>query len=91
VVGMSSTAGASGTSETDVQLPGDYTFAFPKAQSLDANFTIQIESDDTGNGGVVPDIRVPRDDAAVDALSAGRDIVLERAEAALRAQTAATR
>ncbi|HEY3232228.1 MAG TPA: S41 family peptidase [Roseiflexaceae bacterium] len=91
VVGMSGTVGAGGTSETDVQLPGGYTFAFPKAQSLDANFTIQIESDDTGNGGVVPDIRVPRDDAAVDALGAGRDIVLERAEAALRAQTAGTR
>jgi carboxyl-terminal processing protease len=90
VVGMSGTAGAGGTSETDVQLPGGYAFAFPKAQSLDANFTIQIESDDKGNGGVVPDIRVPRDDAAVDALGTGRDIVLERAEAALRAQTAAT-
>jgi carboxyl-terminal processing protease len=91
VVGMSGSAGAGGTSEADVQLPGGYTFAFPKAQSLDADFTIQIESDDAGAGGVVPDIQVPRDDAAIDALSAGRDIVLERAEAALRAQAAAAR
>jgi carboxyl-terminal processing protease len=88
VVGMSGTAGAGGTSETDVQLPGGYTFAFPKAQSLDANFTIQVESDAAGRGGVSPDIRVPLDDAAVDALSAGRDVVVERAEAALREQTA---
>jgi carboxyl-terminal processing protease len=88
VVGMSGTAGAGGTSETDVQLPGGYTFAFPKAQSLDVNFTIQIESDATGAGGVVPDVRVPLDDATVDALDSGRDVVLERAEAALDAQMA---
>jgi carboxyl-terminal processing protease len=89
VVGLSGTAGAGGTSEIDVQLPGDYTFAFPKAQSLDANFTIQIEGDATGTGGVAPDVRVPLDDAAADALGAGRDIVLEQAEATLRAQAAA--
>jgi carboxyl-terminal processing protease len=89
VVGMSGTSGAGGVSETDVQLPGGYTFAFPKAQALDANFTIQIESDYAGNGGVTPNIRVPLDDATVDALSAGRDVVLERAESALREQAAA--
>jgi carboxyl-terminal processing protease len=61
---------------------------FPKAQSLDVNFNIQIESDFTGNGGVTPDIRVPLDDATIGALSAGRDVVLEQAEAALRAQAA---
>jgi carboxyl-terminal processing protease len=89
VVGMSGTAGAGGTGETDVQLPGGYTFAFPKAQSLGANFSIQIESNATGAGGVVPDVRVPLDDATVDMLSAGRDIVLERAEAALHEQVGA--
>ncbi|MFL5804193.1 MAG: S41 family peptidase [Roseiflexaceae bacterium] len=88
-VGMSGTAGGGGVSETDVHLPGDYTFAFPKAQSLDSNFKIQIESDDTGNGGVTPNVWVPLDDAAVDALGAGRDIVLEHAVAALREQAAA--
>jgi carboxyl-terminal processing protease len=88
VVGMSGTAGAGGTSETEVELPGGYTFAFPKAQSLDANLTIQIESDYAGAGGVVPDVQAALDDATVDALSAGRDIVLERAEAALHAQAA---
>jgi carboxyl-terminal processing protease len=88
VVGMSGTSGAGGTSETDVQLPGGYTFMFPKAQSLDVNFNIQIESDFTGNGGVTPDIRVPLDDATIDALSAGRDVVLEQAESVLRVQAA---
>ena len=29
VMGMSGDAGAGGSSETDVQLPGGYTFAFP--------------------------------------------------------------
>ena len=77
VVGMSGTAGAGGSSETEVQLPGGYTFAFPKAQSLDAD-----------NGGVAPEVRVPLDDTALDALGAGRDIVLERAEAVLRARAA---
>jgi carboxyl-terminal processing protease len=89
VVGVSGTAGAGGTSETDVELPGGYTFAFPKAQSLDANFSIQIESDYAGVGGVVPDLRVQLDDAAVDTLGAGRDLVLEHAEAALHAQATA--
>jgi carboxyl-terminal processing protease len=84
VVGMSGTAGAGGTSEKDVLLPGGYTFALPRFQSLDGDFNIQIDSDYTGNGGVAPDVRVPLDDATIDALSAGRDPVLERAESALR-------
>ena len=54
-----------------MQLPGGYTFAFPRAQSLHATFTIQIESDYAGNGGLVTNIRVPLDDAAVDAVGAG--------------------
>jgi carboxyl-terminal processing protease len=89
VVGMSGSAGAGGTSEKDVLLPGGYTFALPRFQSLDGNFAIQIDSDYTGNGGVTPDVRVPLDDATIDALSAGRDVVLERAESALREQAAA--
>jgi carboxyl-terminal processing protease len=89
VVGMTGTSGAGGTSEADVQLPGGYTFMFPKAQSLDANFKTQIESDYTGNGGVTPDVRVPLNDTTVDALGAGRDVVLEAAETALHQQTVA--
>jgi carboxyl-terminal processing protease len=89
VVGINGTAGAGGVSESEIQLPGGYTLFFPKGQSLDAQFGIQIESDASGSGGVAPDIRVALDDAAVDALHAGHDIVLERAEAALHAQLGA--
>jgi hypothetical protein len=39
---------------------------------------------DTDNGGVTPDMRALLDDTAVEALSAGRDIVLEAAEPTLR-------
>jgi carboxyl-terminal processing protease len=88
VVGINGTAAAGGVSESAVVLPGGYTLLFPKGQSLDEQFVIQIESDASGSGGVIPDIRVPLDDAAVDALNAGHDIVLERAEAALREQPA---
>jgi carboxyl-terminal processing protease len=88
VVGINGTAGAGGVSESAVDLPGGYTLLFPKGQTLDEQFAIQIESDTSGSGGVTPDIRVPLDDAAVDALTAGHDIVLERAETALREQTA---
>ena len=89
VVGINGTAAAGGVSESAVDLPGGYTLLFPKGQSLDEQFGIQIESDASGSGGVTPDIRVPLDDAAVDALNAGHDIVLERAEVALREQLAA--
>lgn len=89
VVGINGTAAAGGVSESAVELPGGYTLLFPKGQSLDEQFGIQIESDASGSGGVIPDIRVPLDDAAVDALNAEHDIVLERAEAALREQLAA--
>ena len=82
-VGMSGTAAAGGTSEAVVRLPGGYSFAFPKAQSLDRSFRIQIESDFAGNGGVLPDIRVPRNDDTAAGLSAGQDVVLEHAEVAL--------
>ena len=89
VVGINGTAAAGGVSESAVELPGGYTLLFPKGRSLDEQFGIQIESDASGSGGVIPDIRVPLDDAAVDALNAGHDIVLERAEAALREQLVA--
>jgi carboxyl-terminal processing protease len=91
VVGMSGSSGGSGIGETDVQLPGGYTFAFPKAQSLDSAFQIQLEGDASGNGGVLPDVRVPLNDATIDALHAGHDPVLERAEAVLREPDAARR
>lgn len=87
-VGLSGTPGGGGASEKDVELPGGYTFGFPKAQQLDDANAIEIEGDYAGNGGVAPDVRVPLDDATVDALGAGRDVVLERAEAALEAQAA---
>jgi carboxyl-terminal processing protease len=89
VVGINGTAAAGGVSESAIQLPGGYALLFPKGQSLDEQLIIQIESDASGNGGVIPDIRVPLDDAAVDALNTGHDIVLDRAEAALREQAAA--
>jgi carboxyl-terminal processing protease len=88
VVGINGTAAAGGVSESAVELPGGYTLLFPKGRSLDEQFGIQIESDASGSGGVIPDIRVPLDEAAVDALNAGHDIVLERAESALREQLA---
>jgi carboxyl-terminal processing protease len=88
VVGLSGSHGSGGVGSKSVMLPGGFTFTFPKAQSLDGTFTIRIDSDGEGRGGVEPDIRVPLDDAAVDAHGAGRDIVLERAEDVLRQQAA---
>lgn len=42
-----------------ILLPLGLTLIFPQAMSLDENYNIQLDSDSTLQGGVMPDIRVP--------------------------------
>ncbi len=48
--------------------PGDLYFRYPYGVSLDKNFQIQLDSDSSFSGGVVPDIRVPINDQTMDRL-----------------------
>eukprot|EP01043_Picozoa_sp_COSAG02_P040897 COSAG02_NODE_3345_length_6897_cov_4.834951_2_plen_99_part_00 len=41
-------------------LPGDFTFEIPFGRSIDANDQIQLDSDWTGAGGVLPTRRLVR-------------------------------
>lgn len=48
--------------------PNDLYFRYPVGRSLDKNGKIQVDSDSTMQGGVLPDIRVPINDSVIDQL-----------------------
>jgi hypothetical protein len=48
--------------------PNDLYLRYPVGRSLDKNMKIQLDSDSTMQGGVIPDIRVPINDSVVDQL-----------------------
>lgn len=54
VTGFEGTLGSFGMSGGTVVMPGDFTLQFPFGRSLDAAGRIQIDSDHTGAGGVLP-------------------------------------
>lgn len=85
VFGWRGTQGSFGVGEKVVHLPDGLDFLFPQARSLDGRGQIQIDSDAAGRGGVLPDHRVPLDEAAFDAAFVhGRDVVLEAAQRWIR-------
>jgi len=48
--------------------PGDLYVRYPYGVSMNQHFTIQLDSDSTMTGGVIPDIRVPMNDTVLDQL-----------------------
>ncbi|MCX6283741.1 MAG: T9SS type A sorting domain-containing protein, partial [Bacteroidetes bacterium] len=48
--------------------PNDLYLRYPVGRSLDKNMKIQIDSDSTMHGGVLPDYRVPINDTVIDQL-----------------------
>ncbi len=61
-------------------LPADLYLRFPVGRSLDKNMKIQLDSDSTMTGGVVPGIRVPLNDTVINQLYAeGIDVELKYA------------
>jgi carboxyl-terminal processing protease len=88
LLGFEGTHGSFAINQKEVQLPEGLTFRFPQARSVDDQGRIQVDSDATGKGGVVPDIRVPRDAATLDAIRSGHDVLLERAVQLLGARRA---
>lgn len=60
--------------------PEDLYLRYPYGVSLDQNFTIQLDSDSTFTGGVIPDIRVPVNDSVINELYIeGTDVELNYA------------
>jgi hypothetical protein len=71
VVGFNGSNGSFGMVESRIYLflpPDTLYLRFPYGQSLDKNFKIQLDSDSTMLGGVVPDFRVPVNDTVIDQL-----------------------
>jgi carboxyl-terminal processing protease len=79
VLGTGPTHGSFAINQKEVLLPGELTFVFPQARSLDREGRIQVDSDASGRGGVDPDQRVERDERALEFERGGGDYVLERA------------
>lgn len=90
VIGTHGTYGSFGLTGGQIKLPSGYTLDFPTGQSLDAKQRIQLDSDHTLQGGILPDIRVPlTEENARASYIQGRDVVLEFAEKFLQERSLA--
>ena len=58
VLGFYGTNGSFGLTSGETLMPGGLSVSYPLGRSLDINFDIQLDSDSTKYGGVIPDIRV---------------------------------
>ena len=77
VISFYASNGSFGMAAGNYDMPCGITVTYTNGQSLDINGTIQIDSDATGNGGVIPDIRVPINDETVyQAFVEGKDVEL---------------
>jgi carboxyl-terminal processing protease len=59
VLGLYGTSGIFGLTSGETLMPGGLTINYPLGRSLDENYNIQLDSDSTKKGGVIPDIRIP--------------------------------
>lgn len=90
VVGIQATHGSLGITGGDITLPQNYALSYPVGRSLDEAGAIQVTSNAEGDGGVIPDIRIPLDPGTVYALYAeGTDLPLEQAIELLKQATPA--
>ena len=83
VVGREGSQGSFGVTGGRIDLPGGLRMLYPAAQSLDADYRIQIDTDRDGAGGVLPDILVPNDLVTLQGEISGDDVVLESAVSAV--------
>ncbi len=61
IAGQYNTCGVFATGFTDFvfKLPEDIVFGFLEGRSVNENGNIQVDADNTGKGGITPDIRIP--------------------------------
>ncbi len=57
-LGFYGTSGTFGLTSGETLMPGGLAINYPLGRSLNENYKIQLDSDSTKNGGVIPDIRV---------------------------------
>ncbi len=86
VVGFEGTAASFGSTGSKILLPGGWELEFPGGRSMDRKGRIQLDSDATGEGGVLPDLRVPWTVENRVAHEAGQDVVLHAALDFLRGE-----
>jgi carboxyl-terminal processing protease len=79
-LGFDATAGFFGIDGGTVKLPGQIAVEFPIGASLNAKRQIQLDSDDKGDGGVSPQIRIPRTYENMLAVGQGKDVELRAAQ-----------
>lgn len=87
IVGFTSTNGSFGivTAPIEFKMPDGWIVRFPDGRSLDRNLMIQGDSDDSGQGGAVPDIRIPMNEQTfTEKYIDGKDVELNYAIAALQ-------
>ena len=77
-VGFHGTNGSFGLAGGEIIMPGGYTIKYPYGPSLDQQGRVQIDSR-FGEGGVTPDLRVPKNVQNVLAFAEGFDVELEYA------------
>jgi carboxyl-terminal processing protease len=58
-IGFCGTSGTFGLTSGETLMPGGLSINYPLGRSLDKDYNIQLDSDSTKNGGVIPDIPVP--------------------------------
>jgi len=82
-LGYYGTNGSFGMTGGQAWMPGGLSITWPRGQSLDANYQVQLDSRD-GIGGVAPSIRIPmtRENALL--VAQGEDVELAQALAILR-------
>jgi carboxyl-terminal processing protease len=87
LVGWNGTHGSFGMSGATVRMPEKVSISYPSGSSVDSTGRIQLDSDTTMQGGVAPDVRIPRTLENVRAQWAEhRDVALERGIEVLKAQ-----
>jgi carboxyl-terminal processing protease len=85
VVGLYGTYGSFGMCCGSIRLPGGFHLMYPPGQSQDESRRVQLDSDHSLQGGVLPDIRVPLTEETVYAMFVeNEDVVLQRAIEALQ-------
>ncbi|MFP4501702.1 MAG: S41 family peptidase [Candidatus Hydrogenedentota bacterium] len=84
VAGLTGTHGSIAPAGGYIELPNDSAAYYPVGRSLNAAGEIQVESNAAGEGGVLPDLKVPVNrDTAEAVFAGGEDVVLDEAIEAL--------
>lgn len=86
IVGFTATSGSFGvlSRPITIHMPEGYVIQFPDGRSLNQEKKIQLDSNDRGEGGIAPDIKIPlTEETFMDKYVRGEDVELNVAASAL--------